>query len=1064
MDSIIYILVFTFIFLPVIFCVLFIIFLTKSIQRGKRIKELEKEIYDLKSGNKNQAAPNTYTSNAVPQQPYIPQQNMMPGYPGQPYIQLPEIQPQGYMPAQGTSSAPVQAYAPQAAASSSQPVVPQQAIVSAQSVAHQTAPFAPVQTYAPQTANQPQSNNDIPGQAPTPSWAKKPGEINNVTAYQQPVLEEKKPREKFFSSINITFGIGVLLLTIVGATFMTGSWPWMTEGVRAVCLVMIVFIVYGMSFFAGKILKLKQTEFALYTLASLLGPIVIVGMGTFNLLGSAFSFSGGTGWLVATVAALVLTATSVGGRFLFKEKTQANIYQGTFYIALTWLVVFLCGQIGHAGSGVTEWGMICLGLATLALVFRIAAATNILEGEVFFKVYSEIITYITAGLILFSSFLSDAAILGASIVEFVAFVIFAKFSSDRKWIRYLLPFVGMMIAGSWIVFADATEDTVLITSITIAVFVILYATLKILKLSTLLSDLLFTISLGTMPTFIAIEKVPVMGVVSCFFAVVLLVFQMLIEPALAESDLIPEGILRKENPVPLQVAFSLLATVFYYLGVVMLYLTIKEFPLQGHLYFTLTALIPACAALAVRFFRKDDIRIRASGILLSIGSVIAAFVSCFSITTKNNPDTGFYSHVNVCSWILTLALIVLALFIMVKPLKEKVLSVGVMFWTSVCLNAFAIGVFMTIGYHDEAYWEINKAHLPEAVLAYKIAALVFLALNMAATGAAALLKKKGKDLVSSYAAGMKFFFVGFAVFWFIITGTLFDVAWQMLIIAVIFAVLLILFDSGFFSIIPVLVAECAMVYEFVNLDNADLSNILCIVSAVVFAVLGRLIYRRNVFSAKAVDYLSLTSFLFLFGLNGADYVAMMVFLTLSLLVMNLAGRIKIPVKVIVSVFASLVCLAVVAQPFFEYPDVIDLEVNIIIMLGTLFMICRVIKPAPYDVMKYFWFTGVSLSLIAEGVSAAVTGEVLDLIIVGTASFGIFIYAFIRRNRLWFILGIVSMISVAVYLSIAFWSSLVWLIYLFVAGTILVVMASLNEWGKRHNKDGKKKRFFEEWTW
>ena len=101
-----------------------------------------------------------------------------------------------------------------------------------------------------------------------------------------------------------------------------------------------------------------------------------------------------------------------------------------------------------------------------------------------------------------------------------------------------------------------------------------------------------------------------------------------------------------------------------------------------------------------------------------------------------------------------------------------------------------------------------------------------------------------------------------------------------------------------------------------------------------------------------------------------------------------------------------------------------------------------------------------MSLIAEGVSAAVTGEVLDLIIVGTASFGIFIYAFIRRNRLWFILGIVSMISVAVYLSLAFWSSLVWLIYLFVAGTILVVMASLNEWGKRHNKDGKKRRFFE----
>ena len=190
----------------------------------------------------------------------------------------------------------------------------------------------------------------------------------------------------------------------------------------------------------------------------------------------------------------------------------------------------------------------------------------------------------------------------------------------------------------------------------------------------------------------------------------------------------------------------------------------------------------------------------------------------------------------------------------------------------------------------------------------------------------------------------------------------------------------------------------------------------------------------------------------------------MVFLTLALLVINLAGRIKIPVRVLVSIFASFICMAVVAQPFLTYPDVIELEINLMLMLGTLLLICKVIRPATQNVMKYIWFTGVALSIVAEGVSAAVTGEALDLIVVGTASFGIFIFAFIRRNRLWFILGIVSMISIAIYLSLAFWSSLVWLIYLLVAGIILVVMASVNEWGKRHSKDGKKRRFFEEWTW
>ena len=109
-----------------------------------------------------------------------------------------------------------------------------------------------------------------------------------------------------------------------------------------------------------------------------------------------------------------------------------------------------------------------------------------------------------------------------------------------------------------------------------------------------------------------------------------------------------------------------------------------------------------------------------------------------------------------------------------------------------------------------------------------------------------------------------------------------------------------------------------------------------------------------------------------------------------------------------------------------------------------------------------WFTRSSRSSAFS--DAATTGEAVDLIIVGTAAIGIFIFSFIRRLRLWFILGIVSMVSIAIYLSVAFWSTLVWLIYLLVSGSILIVMASVNEWGKRHNKDGKKKRFFEEWKW
>ena len=89
MDGFIFAFLITFIFLPVIFCVLFIIFLTKYIKSRKRIKELEKEINDLRYGNGNLAAQNEYAPNVMPQQNIVTQQNVMPGYDQQTFIQLP---------------------------------------------------------------------------------------------------------------------------------------------------------------------------------------------------------------------------------------------------------------------------------------------------------------------------------------------------------------------------------------------------------------------------------------------------------------------------------------------------------------------------------------------------------------------------------------------------------------------------------------------------------------------------------------------------------------------------------------------------------------------------------------------------------------------------------------------------------------------------------------------------------------------------------------------------------------------------------------------------------------
>ena len=1031
----------------VIFFVLFIVFLIKSIERGRKIKELEKKL----------------------------KETQLPLYPGMPvYYPVKDANnPQGVMAGQMPVPQPVQAAVPvsapvQNAVPVSAPVqnaVPVSAPV--QAAVPTAAPLsAPVQTAVPVSANvqtASQTSAPVQGSVPTPSWAVPQAQVQ---AARQPIpepVQAKPQREKFFSSINITFGIGVLLLTIVGATFMTGSWPWMTEAIRAVCLVAIVVIVYAMSFFAGKVLKLQQTGFALYSLASLLGPIVIVGMGAFELLGPGFSFKDGSGWLVASVAALTLLVSSIGGRFLFKERVQANIYEFTSYLSLTWLVVFISGMIGQESEGVNEFSMVCLGLATLALVFRILGMTKLFEGETFFRVYSEIITYIPAGLLFLAVWDSDGAVFGATIVEFITFVILARFTEGRAWVRYLTPLAGMMVAISWCVFEDSNE-MYLMTSILIAIIVLLFVLHKVFSISSAMSDYGFPVALGVMTMFVAVEEVPEMGAVACFISLALFVYQMVFEPLIAKSNAFPEGVFKESRYLAEKVLMSVLSAAFYYSGVVMVFLKLENPPFGGHLYFTLTALVPAVIAIVFRIVCKDDIRVTVSGLVLSVISVFAGFLSCFNTRVHGVDGTYMYYRDDICAWLLMLSIMALSVFFMIKPLKEKRLSTGVMFWAVLCLNSIASGVFVFIEYLEGYQQTIDYVSDVSFPLMKQNASIAFLALNVAALAVSFFVRRKGTGLAAKYAEGIRYFLCGAALSWFSLVWILVDAGWELLIVAVIFAVLLTFMDLEFFSILPVFAAEISILYELSRLDSSDLSNILCIVAAIAVAGLGRLLFRKAVFSKKAIDYLSLTSFVFLFGLDGSDYSAMMVFLALALIVMNLAGRVKISVRILLSVFASLVCMALIAQPFITIPDVIDLEVDLMLILGTLLIICKVIRPAAANVMKYFWFTGVALSLIAEGISAAVTSEVLDLIVVGTASFGIFIYAFIRRNRLWFILGIVAMVSVAVYLSVAFWSSLVWLIYLFVAGSILIVMASINEWGKRHNKDGKKKRFFEEWTW
>ena len=1030
------------------FAVLFVIFLVKYIKRGNQITELEKLI--------KERAPELYRE----LHPYEDLRNEVESYlqrtsspePVQQPVQRPVQQPVQQtvpQPVQQPVQRPVQQPV-------QQPVVKSPVAASAPAPVSVAAP-APAPVVTPVAAPAPVSA-PAPVAVPVPSPVSAPATVVNRPAQAPVVNTEVKPkREKFFSSINITFGIGVLLLTMVGATFMTGSWSWMSDAVRVIGLIAIVVMIYGMALFAGKGLKLEQTGFAMYSLASLLGPIVVVGIGIYELFGSGFSFKQGSGWLVATVASAVLLATSVLGRFIFKDKVKSNIYRTTTYVALTWLVIFLSAQIGDA-SDANVWGMICLGLATLALMLRIVALTPVVKGDTFYKVYSEIITYIPAVLVLFSIGIPDGTIFATTIVVFATLVLHAKFTANRGFVKYITPAAGMLIAISWNVL-ELSDSTVVMAIVTMAIIFGLYVFHKIMGMANGVSELGLPLSLCVVTSFIAFAVSPLLAAVSFFVTLAIFLFQLLVEPLFSKKENVREGVFKGAVSLGMTITLSILTAIIYYIGMSLLYFEFEEFPFQGHLYFTLAALVPAIAAVVIRFF-KEDVRIFIAGMIMLVIAPISALISCFSLSY----GTAMYYRDDVCAGLTTLSVMVMCIFFMLKSFKEKSFNYGTAFWSTVFINSPALAVYVLVEYM-EGYQILEQF---DTVLTYtlirQIVPVFFLVLNIAFLAVAFIVKRGKEGFAKDLASGIHFFLISMACIWFLFSWSMIGTNWQLAVIAVIFAVLLAVFKAEFFSILPMLAAEASIIAEIGNIENTDIRNIVAAAACIAVAGLGRLIFRKYIFSTKAIDYLSLTSVILLFGLAEADYVPMLVCIVLAILILNLAGRVKIPLRVIFSIDAALLCLAVLVQPFIELPSLFVLEIYLVLILGTLLLICKVIKPFPENAAKYIWFTGVAIALVAEGISAAHTGEALDLIIVGTASIGIFIFAFIRRTRLWFILGIVAMISIAIYLSLEFWSTLVWLVYLLVSGSILIVMASINEWGKRHNKDGKKKRFFEEWKW
>lgn len=163
-------------------------------------------------------------------------------------------------------------------------------------------------------------------------------------------------------------------------------------------------------------------------------------------------------------------------------------------------------------------------------------------------------------------------------------------------------------------------------------------------------------------------------------------------------------------------------------------------------------------------------------------------------------------------------------------------------------------------------------------------------------------------------------------------------------------------------------------------------------------------------------------------------------------------------------------IAWIFQPFFELPDVIELELKILPVL----IYCAVIrmlwkeKLTVIDNVTFGIYAFSYLLLFADALSS---GLIADGLIIVITSFILLVFSFIVKKKKWFILSVAVLLTATLFMSRNFWASLAWWVYLLAAGLILIAIGAANELKKqsaaKENKsefEKKVTRFMSEWTW
>lgn len=867
----------------------------------------------------------------------------------------------------------------------------------------------------------------------------------------QPVPKQKKP----FSPIPLLLIAGVAFLFLGGIIFLTGTWDIMPNMGRAVTLLSASVIAFGANLLAERVLKLQKTGLAFYILGCIFLPLAMGGIGVFRLFGTWFSFDGGGASLLWAVICLSVALTSFLGQSNYRSSFLAWLSLSGFGGAWTFLISFLTWQL-MASMGMSTKA--CAGVeGALWVLFAIGAAvwTELyLRQKQDTPLAKAALAFLYPLLVLYSILLLVTADQGTpSLVLCILMLVLAVLFGNERFVSGVLHtgvfgalfclFAAAAHVPGMSVFADCNLFSGVLFTVTVPSLFLMGAhwlpkASEALRNTFRITGWIIGIPAVLLGTIMSFFEESCGGWLFLLYALLAMGAVFFLIAVVTEKRTLPKDALL--FCMHLMLLFPAAMTgiweetpLFSFLLVIGALLLLTE-AVFGRKLWQLAVAIGACAAMLLMYAPHTAVwilwlcavgmtaaavyaHLTGRGLLekSAAWTAIAFLLTAFMPTVR--PWVGFDQR-----WILCLALTTLLYLLETVVFSGHTRTSGTRLYLEV--TAMLIAVMASIFYLG------NGGLMPGW------SALLFLVLLVFAVA----FTKKSVNVAAAVPLFLLFF----------------DVRHLLVLLEETELAAVLWIQTGSFILLLVLFAVMGRVLlpdGFVNMEEGRCQIDLPLIAGV-FPVFG---------VAATIDW----------------YPSILVFLFLSIYSLLYVGRLKnrrIPALLASGSFCMMLLFHNIHDPFNLFAVLYELDMKspqlllYLLPLHLFILSLLVILPVRYrngvHMARFGMYCVTMLCLLFASMSF---GNVADAIILVVFSFLILAGSFAVKRLRWFTLGFAVLVVMTLRLTWSFWQSLHWGIYLFLAGALLITLASVYELSARkaaEHPDAPKKKFrlFAAWSW